>query len=138
METMAIQWLPIRVNGIPTDMKAMDQWVGWRAELRNGKWTKPPVNPCSGKYADCTDPCTWGSFRDAMSAYQRRRVTGIGFVFSVQDPFTGIDLDKCRDPKTHAVERWAQTIVSDLASYAEISPSGTGIHIIVRGCAPLG
>ena len=31
-----------------------------------------------------------------------------GFVFSVDDPFFGIDLDACRDPTTGKLTDWAQ------------------------------
>jgi hypothetical protein len=60
----------------------------------------------------------------------------VGFVFTSVDPFTGIDLDKCRDPETASVEPWAQSIVDFLDSYTEISPSGRGLHIIVMGTLP--
>jgi putative DNA primase/helicase len=61
---------------------------------------------------------------------------GIGYVFSAEDPYTGIDLDKCRDPETGTIEEWAQEIIISLRSYTEISPSGRGVHIIVRGKLP--
>jgi putative DNA primase/helicase len=61
---------------------------------------------------------------------------GVGYVFSAEDPYTGIDLDKCRDPETGAIADWAQEIITALRSYPEISPSGTGVHIIVREALP--
>ena len=45
----------------------------------------------------------------------------------------GVDLDHCRDADTGALEPWAAQIVEELGSYAEVSPSGTGVHIIVSG-----
>jgi primase-polymerase (primpol)-like protein len=54
----------------------------------------------------------------------------IGYVFSADDPFTGIDLDKCR--VTGKFASWASDIIKSLDSYTELSPSGTGLHIIVR------
>jgi len=63
---------------------------------------------------------------------------GVGFVFSSDDPYTGIDLDKCRNPETGQIEESAQGIIEQLDSYTEASQSGTGVHIIVRGWLPQG
>ena len=57
-------------------------------------------------------------------------------MFSSGDPFAGVDLDKCRDPQTGELEGWAKKIVRGLDGYAEASPSGTGVHVIVRAKAP--
>jgi hypothetical protein len=47
-------------------------------------------------------------------------------------------LDKCRDSKTRETEEWALKIISELDSYTELSQSGTGCHIIVKGSLPPG
>jgi putative DNA primase/helicase len=60
----------------------------------------------------------------------------VGFVFSPGDPYEGVDLDDCRDPESAALEAWANELVATLEGYAEVSPSGTGVHVIVRGAAP--
>jgi putative DNA primase/helicase len=57
-------------------------------------------------------------------------------VFSDDDPFCGIDLDKCRDLETGKINADAQKIIDDFASYTEISPSGKGVHIILNGKKP--
>jgi hypothetical protein len=59
---------------------------------------------------------------------------GIGFEFSPLDPFVGVDLDGC--VIDGQVQPWAQTIIDSFMSYTEFSPSGTGVHIIVRGEKP--
>src|SRR5207253_7477755 len=59
-----------------------------------------------------------------------------GYVFSSDDPFGGIDLDNCRLIETGEITDWACKFISLLNSYAEISPSGTGIKVIVRGKLP--
>lgn len=105
----------------------------WRPEQRNGDWTKPPVNPHTGDYASSTDPTTWAPFDVAVRRAQAEG-WGLGFVFSATlNPFAGIDLDACRDPQTGLLVPWAQSIVAAFDSYAEVSPSQTGVKIIVRG-----
>jgi primase-polymerase (primpol)-like protein len=61
---------------------------------------------------------------------------GVGFVFSPGDPYAGVDLDNCRDSESAALDAWASELVATLDGYTEVSPSGTGVHVIVRGAAP--
>lgn len=126
-----------RLGNIPEEMRRRRQWVAWKLEERNGKSTKIPYIVAGGEgRASSTDSETWGSFEEAVQALKTGLYKGIGFVFSSGDPYAGIDLDGCRDPETGELEEWAAEIVRDLDGYAEVSPSGTGVHIIVRGKAP--
>jgi putative DNA primase/helicase len=63
-------------------------------------------------------------------------MSGVGFVFTEDDPFAGIDIDKCRDAETGEIEPWASKIVAAFDSYTEVSPSGTGLHIFVKATLP--
>jgi hypothetical protein len=45
-------------------------------------------------------------------------------------------LDNGRDPKTGRIKKWASQIIRDLASYTEVSPSGTGVKIFLKGKVP--
>jgi putative DNA primase/helicase len=63
---------------------------------------------------------------------------GVGFVFTSGDPYVGVDLDGCRDPGTGEIEEWARRIIGALDSYSEVSPSGSGVHIIGKGTLPPG
>jgi hypothetical protein len=47
-----------------------------------------------------------------------------------------VDLDGCRDPHSGRIEPWAKAIIRRLNSYTEISPSGTGLRIFIRGELP--
>lgn len=123
---------------IPRALKERRQWIAWRPGKRGGKWTKIPVDARTGNEASSTDPNTWATFEDALAYYQTGKADGIGYVFSEDDPYVGIDLDKCCDPKTGAVESWAKEVIDRLGSYTELSPSGKGIHIIVEGKLPPG
>jgi len=118
-------------ENIPEELKELNQWVSWRYEGRDDKLTKVPYTP-QGRRASSTDPTTWSAFSEALGASQDH--DGIGFVFSEDDPYAGIDLDECRDPYTGNVERRAAETLKRVGpdAYTEISPSGFGIHIIVR------
>lgn len=126
-------------NQIPEAMKKEHQWVCWRSEERDGKTTKVPVNPDTGKYARSNSPKTWSDFETALRYYQNTEtISGIGFMFSGDGDYAGVDLDGCRDPETGEVDDWAIKIIRQLDSYTERSPSGTGYHVIVYGSIPKG
>ena len=74
-----------------------------------------------------------GSYEQAEAMAKRRGFDGVGFVLSEDDDYTGIDLDKCRDPETGKLDLWAEDIVALNETYWEISPSGTGLRAILRG-----
>lgn len=132
-------YLDVNPAGIPQALKDRTQWVAWRAEQRGGKWTKVPINPQTGERADSTDPATWGTFVAALAHADKHKLPGIGYVFSADDPYTGIDLDKCTSNTVDAgLTVVAQTIIGEIDSYAEETPSGTGIHIICEATVPQG
>jgi primase-polymerase (primpol)-like protein len=109
----------------------------WRFEERDGKPTKVPYDPKDGKRASSTDLMTWGTFFEALEALETGRFSGIGFVLCSADPYAGVDLDKCRNPETGELTPEAQSVVDAFeGAYIEVSPSGTGVHIFVRGKLP--
>ena len=121
----------IDVVDISQDLKDRRAWVTWRAEARAGRIIKPPYNPQTGRLASCADPATWASFEEALAACQGGDFDGIGF--QLGPPFVGIDLDHCRDPETGVIRAEAMAIIDELDSYTEVSPSGEGVHILVKG-----
>ncbi len=119
------------------ELQARPQWVCWRKEQRRGKGTKVPYNPRTGERARPNDSTTWTSYAEALATWQKhpRRYDGIGYMF--HRDLTGVDIDHCIDEQGQ-IEPWAWAIVKRLASYAEYSPSRTGLHILVRGAVPKG
>lgn len=119
---------------IPECLKEADQWVVWkRVPKDNGKSDKIPYNPKTKLKARHSDPATWGTFDEALKG----GFDGAGFVFTEYDPYTGIDFDDCRDPETGVIQDWAQKWIDLFSSYSEISQSGKGIHIIIKGRLPV-
>src|SRR5215208_3846077 len=114
------------------NVRDLRQWLCWRSEEREGKPTKIPYSPITGGRASSTTPETWADYEEAVRACKEEGYTGIGFVFTPEDDLCGVDLDGCLDPLTEEIEPWAWTIIEELDSYTEISPSGKGVHILVR------
>lgn len=113
-------------QNIPQEMRSYRQWVCWRSEVINEKPTKVPYCPQTGLRASVSDLSTWCSFEQAVEA--SKWYSGIGFVFTEHDPFFGIDLDDPQgDEKMQAVQ---YRIYEQFDTYAELSPSGRGLHLI--------
>jgi len=119
----------------PGELRTADQFVCWREEDRDGDITKVPYSVHGGR-ASSINPKTWAPFEAAIDYAEEHSMSGIGFVFTEDDPYAGIDLDKCRDSETGEIDQWARKIVNALDSYTEISPSGTGLHIFVKATLP--
>lgn len=124
--------LPVKQLNIPEELRQCAQWVLWRVVDKGGHVTKLPYQ-ASGELAKTNDPETWMTFDKAIQLYALGTWDGIGFVFTEEDPYCGVDLDGCRDPKTGRVEEWAKKLIVSFSSYAEVSPSETGVKIWVKG-----
>jgi hypothetical protein len=123
------------VESIPDELRQFPQWVCWRYEERKGKRTKVPFCAQNGGPASSTDPQTWCSFTGVLNALQRNEIyNGIGFVLSDSDPYCGIDIDDCLDELGDLV--WGQDVVEMFDTYTEISPSGRGVKLFLRGKKP--
>lgn len=114
-----------KVENIPEELKKVSRWV-----CCNGQ-DKMPKNPFNGKNAKSNDPATWGTFEQAVKACETFGFEYIGFEFA--PPYFGVDLDHCLD-NLDFVDEFVET----LQSYAEVSKSGNGIHIICKGKLPEG
>jgi primase-polymerase (primpol)-like protein len=66
------------------------------------------------------------------------RYPGVGFVFTLSDPFFGVDIDACINTATGEIASWAENIIHQLDTYTEVSQSGAGIHIVGKGKLPPG
>jgi hypothetical protein len=122
-----------RWQRIPAEMRALPQWVLAGAD-------KVPRKP-NGGYADSTDPATWSSF-DTVCQVAAQKGWDIGFVPTANDPYTCIDLDvKSAASHPDRPDKWTtseqierhQRIINEMASYTELSRSGLGWHVWVRG-----
>ena len=131
-------------EAVPEGLRRTRRWVGWRVEeqvnMTTGEVTtkKVPYRADGRGRADVTKPSTWSTFPKAVQGWRGQRFDSIGFVFSDSDDIMGIDLDHCRNSVTGRIEAWAQDIIDAFSTYAEASPSGNGVHIILRGHRPAG
>lgn len=115
---------------VPASLKNASNWVRWKLESVNNKMTKVPYQ-VDGHKASSTNPQTWADYQIAVAGATIDGTQGVGFV--VNGDIYGFDLDGCRNPQTGEVQDWAEKIVDALDSYTEITPSQTGLRVLVRG-----
>jgi primase-polymerase (primpol)-like protein len=134
--------LAVNADLIPATLKPLKRWVTWAytpeqdPETGETDWDKPPRNARTGGPASSTNPKTWSTYDKVLDAYRRGGLDGLGFVLDGSDDHVAVDLDRCRDPQTGALDPWAQEIVRSLKTYTEVSPSGRGLRLILRGKLP--
>lgn len=133
-----------KLGAIPDRIRDKSQWVAWMFDWHvneddTGRWTKVPVDVEGGGFASSTDSETWTGFDAAVEYYERSwtDTAGIGFVVSEEDPVVGIDIDDCRDPESGDIDEPIYDLIKQTDSYAEVSPSGTGVRVFVLGTWPL-
>lgn len=129
-------------NDIPNELKEQQRWIVWKYTLvRNGagepRWTKVPFQAwiddgVPHQKAKSDDPGSWSSFADALAFYNRHReeLDGVGFMLK-SSGYTGIDFDHCLDGSS--LDPWVQCQIDKFGSYSDVSPSNTGVKMLVRG-----
>lgn len=101
--------------GVPAEMVGRRRWV-----RRVGK---RPVT-VRGASASSTRPDTWGSLREALAS-----PIGDGIGFMLGGGVGCLDLDHCVS-SSGAVSPLAEGVLAEAgATYVEVSPSGTGLHV---------
>ena len=114
-------------------------WVPGRWSLRRRSRASSPrcrTAPADPKWkAKCNDATTWAPFDVALNAFKAGHVDGIGFCLLGTD-LGAFDLDDCRDPQTGELLPEARELIDQAKSYTEITPSDTGLRIILKATGP--
>ena len=136
-------------EAIPDKLKLVDGWVLWGFIWRDdgkgpdtGKWNKVPFDAKTLSFAKTADGDTlpkavdtWSSFAVAREAYlaNRDRFDGVGVMLGAG--LVGVDVDNCVTDEEGELQLsdLAQDIIDSLHSYTELTPSGTGLHILLLG-----
>lgn len=117
----------MRYDNIPNELKKLDQWVCANED------SKVPMQALSNLPASSTNPDTWSTFDEAVLSVKLGYHDYIGFVFN-DNGIVGIDLD---DSITDGgVSQLATDIYALCGSYTEVSKSGKGLHIFMKGDIP--
>lgn len=128
----------LNLEAIPDELRRLDDWVVWVYRPQLDRIAKMPLQPATLRAARVTDPATWGTFDQASQAYLEGHVDGIGIVLADGAGLVAVDIDDCVDPATGELSPFAEATVRHLHTYAEFSPSGTGVHLLAFGAKPDG
>src|SRR4051812_35948424 len=103
-------------ENIPAELRAERRWVLSK--------DKRPIDPRTGRNASSTDPETWASFDEVVSAFdQRTSVDGIAL--ATGDGIVAIDFDGCVRSGNGKIATLAREAMTRLGCYSELSQSGT-------------
>jgi replicative DNA helicase len=128
--------LPANLEAIPEDLRSVPRWIVWDffpPDEAGKKERKKPLKIGTDYGCDYTAPAEWRTFDEAVADARRRGGLGIGFVFSEADDLVGVDLDGCYSEAGELKPWGAETLERFSSTWAEKSPSGSGIHFIGRG-----
>jgi hypothetical protein len=119
-------WYP---EFVPEELKCGRVWVCCDREK------VPLIAGPRYRRASSTDPGTWRTYGQAVGALEAtlQRFAGVGRVIQHHDPYVGVDLDDVRDPASRDITPWARNVLEGLNSYTEVSPSGRGVKVWIRG-----
>jgi len=119
-------------QNIPQEKRKRPQWcVAAPSHLPD----KRPYQ-CNGYPASVTDPSTWTTF-DRATSYAHRHGGNIGFVLTPDDDLAVIDFDVKDETTQEQLDGFAM-LINGLNSYTELSRSGRGVHVWVRGVVGAG
>jgi putative DNA primase/helicase len=125
---------------IPEDLANRQQWLVWKFEPPRKGSTKPVKMPYyvtggrrQGVQGDDKDRMKLATLAVARRAYEKGGWNGVGFAFLPGDGLIGIDIDGAIDLATGEMSPMCANIIEACRSYTERSPSGKGVHIIVKG-----
>ncbi len=126
-------------HNIPQELQNLRQWVCWRleADKRTNRDAKVPYSPITTRRASPSNPETWSNLDEALACAEKYLYSGIGFMFTAECGIIGIDIDHClTDGQPNDI---AAEILAHLPpTYIEVSPSGNGLHIFLKGTIPPG
>lgn len=126
----------LRALDAPDELKARPLWLMWRYEQFPGE-AKPRKVPFysgggrrSGTQGSPSDRAKLTTFAAARDAAVRHGMDGVGFAPMPECGIVILDFDRCVGP---AGELPPEVAAIAERSFAEYSPSGTGVHVILRG-----
>ena len=134
------------MNDALKELEAVPQWIAFRKvwKQERGRYTKLPIDIHTGKGDHWNTPAAWASYQEVYNyvlmhelicSIPKRNLGGVGFVFTENDCYAGIDLDHVIHDGKLIPE--AAEIVALMDSYTEYSLSGDGLHILFKLNAPL-
>lgn len=123
----------------------VEQWLTWKPAESDRKIPRAPyAHPSQpNRYVSAQNPSMWTDFETAAEWATKLPSHELAFTIRDREAFPGedrvlLDYDDVRDPDSGSVHPTVRDHIAWAGSYADVSPSGTGIHILCRGTLPDG
>lgn len=125
------------MHQLPQALQALAAYPQFLLWTKTADGTKLPISARTGRVCSAHDAAAWVDAQTACTTVAAWGAAyGLAFSFQASDDFFFVDIDKA----CNGVE-WSKTAQEILAMFpgaaVEVSQSGTGLHIIGRGSAPV-
>lgn len=119
-------------DNLPEELRTGKYFIFWKKEEIKGEIKKVPKRPSDGKNI----PDVW-TYREEDCAgieitQNYNGYDGVGYLCHPRNGLIALDLDGCLDEKGK-LSWWAEELVNKLNSYTEVTPTGNGIRIWIKG-----
>lgn len=124
---------------LPESLKPFPIWCLWRLEQDpKGRMTKIPYSAMYYGRASSTKPRSWATFDKAQQELKDNPgyYCGLALAVSEELKLIFIDIDDCIDDQKRIAPHAQDILKAFQNSFAEVSQSGRGIHILTKGTIP--
>ncbi len=135
----------VETGTYPTPVTDRHQWLTWKPTDDGRKIPRAPYlhSDAPDRFVDAQDPAVWTDFETASEWAAKLPGHELAFTIRNRDEYPDedlvlIDYDDARDPETGAIHPTVREQLEQAASYADVSPSGTGVHLLCKGMVPEG
>lgn len=128
-------------HAVPAAIAHLPRFAVWRYdEVQNKdgttKWTKVPYRPNGVGTASKINAADWGTLEESLATVRRDPSTGLAFCLN-STALVGVDFDRVLDANGNPSAEFQGLLkhLHGVGCYAEFSPSGTGVKILLRADA---
>lgn len=127
---------------LPADLEGRERWIAWKATDDGRKVPRAPWLTGGDAFVSAQDSDVWVDLQTAETWLDK--LSGFDLAYNIPDrddhdtDLVLVDYDDARDPETGVIHAAVREHLQRAESYADVSTSGTGVHILCRGQLPDG
>jgi hypothetical protein len=125
------------LSNIPPELRTPPLWLQYYLKTDPERPDKKPKKQPIVKWGTPVDRAA--NLKPLDYLLEKRKSTkhdGVQRFIDKSEGFIYIDLDHARNPETGDIEPWAVELIQGFDTYTEISASGKGFHLVLRGTLP--